>query len=235
MTISTPSRARRTRKTRAETSESIRQALFLAAAVVVGKHGYANASISKITEAAEVAHGTFYNYFESRQDLFEQLLPALGEMLLTHVTGRVASHRSAPDREEARLHAWFDFLEEHPEFYRILNEGEVFVPEVFRQHVERFGSGYLRSLRRARERGELNDFSDEELEPVAYILLAARAYLTIRYGRADGKAVPVPDTVFSAYMKLLRHGLFAEGAADGADGGAAGADGPPADPPAEGR
>ncbi|WP_372399563.1 TetR/AcrR family transcriptional regulator [Azospirillum sp. HJ39] len=213
MTISTPSRARRTRKTRAETSEAIRQSLFLAAAVVVGRHGYADASISRITQAAEVAHGTFYNHFESRQDLFEQLLPALGEMLLNHVTGAVASESSAPEREDARLKAWFSFLQEHPEFYRILNEGEVFVPEVFRQHVGRFGAGYLRTLRRAKERGELNDFTDEELEPVAYILLAARAYLTFRYGRSEDAAAPVPAPVFSAYRKLLKHGLFAADAA----------------------
>lgn len=202
--------ARRPRKNRAERSEAIRHAIFLAAARVVGKHGYADASISKITAAAKVGHGTFYNYFESRQDLFEQLLPALGKLLLSHVTDEVAPLAGALAREEARLQAWFHFLQIHPEFYRILNEGEVFVPAVFRQHVEGFGAGYLRTLRRAKLRGELHDdFDDQELEPVAYILLAARAYLSFRYASAGAKAT-VPDYVQSAYMKILRHGLFVE-------------------------
>ena len=195
-------------KNRAETSEAIRQAIFLAAARVVGRHGYADASISKITALAKVAHGTFYNYFESRQDLFEQLLPALGQLLLSHVTSEVAPVADGLAREETRLLAWFEFLQIHPEFYRILIEGEVFVPAAFRRHVEGFGSGYLRALRRAKLRGELHDFADEELEPIAYILLAARAYLSFRY--ASGAKATVPDHVITAYMKLLRHGLFVE-------------------------
>ncbi len=197
---------RRPRKNRAERSEAIRQALFLAAARVVGRYGYADASISKITQAANVAHGTFYNYFESRQELFEQLLPALGQLLLAHVTEKVAPVPGGLAREEARLEAWFDFLRLHPEFYRILNEAEVFVPTVFRRHVETLGEGYIRALRRAKRRGELNDFTDEELEPIAYILLAARSYLSLRYANAE-----VPDTVQTAYMKLISHGLFTEG------------------------
>ncbi|NLS68168.1 TetR/AcrR family transcriptional regulator [Bradyrhizobium brasilense] len=203
-----PKLARRPRKKRAERSEEIRQAIFLAAARVVGRHGYADASISKITAAAKVAHGTFYNYFASRQDLFEQLLPALGQLLLTHVTEEVAPVSDGFAREEKRLEAWFNFLQIHPEFYRILNEGEVFVPTAFRRHVEGFGSGYLRSLQRAKQRGDLEDFSDEELEPIAYILLAARAYLSFRYVSGNGRA-PVPKYVATAYAKLLRHGLFA--------------------------
>jgi AcrR family transcriptional regulator len=205
--VATAKQLRRPRKNRAERSEAIRQAIFLAAARVVGKYGYADASISKITAAAKVAHGTFYNYFESRQDLFEQLLPALGKLLLTHVTDEVAPLSGGLAKEEARLQAWFHFLQIHPEFYRILNEGEVFVPAAFRQHVEGFGAGYLRTLRRAKSRGELYDFDDQELEPIAYILLAARAYLTFRYAAAGSKS-PVPDYVRTAYMKLLRHGLF---------------------------
>jgi AcrR family transcriptional regulator len=207
--VAIPKKSRRPRKNRAERSEAIRQAIFLAAARVVGRYGYADASISKITAAAKVAHGTFYNYFESRQDLFEQLLPALGQLLLSHVTNEVAPVADGLAREETRLLAWFEFLQIHPEFYRILNEGEVFVPAAFRRHVEGFGAGYLRALRRAKLRGELQDFADEELEPIAYILLAARSYLSFRYASgASASKAPVPGYVLTAYMKLIRHGLF---------------------------
>ena len=49
-----------------------RQALFAAAALVVGEYGYEETSITRITEKAGVAIGTFYNYFETRQELFDQ-------------------------------------------------------------------------------------------------------------------------------------------------------------------
>src|SRR5271155_4036073 len=66
------------RLSRAEKSQLIRNKLFDSAAKVVGKHGYSDAMVSLITSEAHVAQGTFYNYFESRQHLFDQLLPSLG-------------------------------------------------------------------------------------------------------------------------------------------------------------
>ena len=41
--------------------------------MIVGELGYAGASVALITARADVAQGTFYNYFESRQDLLDQL------------------------------------------------------------------------------------------------------------------------------------------------------------------
>ncbi|MGE3594128.1 MAG: TetR/AcrR family transcriptional regulator [Dehalococcoidia bacterium] len=49
-----------------------------AAADVVGEEGYTAASIAKITARAGVAHGTFYSYFDDRQQLFDVLLPFVG-------------------------------------------------------------------------------------------------------------------------------------------------------------
>lgn len=201
--------ARRSRPSRAQKSEAIRRALFLAAARVVGDHGYAEASIARITERAEVAHGTFYNYFASRQDLFDQLLPELGRLLLAHVTAEAALAPDPISREQKRLEAWFSFLGRHPEFYRILNEAEVFVPEVFKSHVETLGTGYVRALKRAQDGGLLQHFTPDELEPIAYILLAARSYLTLRFSEPDDRG-HVPASVTSAYLKLLTHGLFGQ-------------------------
>ena len=64
--------------TRAEKSQKIKRDLLAAAAKVVGKVGYSNAQVSRITALANVGQGTFYNHFASRQDLFDQLLPTLG-------------------------------------------------------------------------------------------------------------------------------------------------------------
>ncbi len=47
-----------TRVSRAEKSEAIRRALLEAAVTVVGRFGYAGASIARITMSAEVAQGT---------------------------------------------------------------------------------------------------------------------------------------------------------------------------------
>ena len=71
-------RPQRAKKTRAQKSVEARAALLQAAAEIVGEYGYADASITRITQRANLAQGTFYNYFASRQDIFDELLPVLG-------------------------------------------------------------------------------------------------------------------------------------------------------------
>ena len=72
---------RKPRRTREERSEQIRQNLIQAGARIVGRYGYEGASIARITAKAKVALGTFYRHFASRQQFFDQLLPAMGDRL----------------------------------------------------------------------------------------------------------------------------------------------------------
>lgn len=204
-----PARGRgKRRQTRAERSESTLRALFQAAAEVVGEVGYAEASIARITSRAKVAQGTFYNYFASRQDLFDQLLPRLGDNMLEYIRERVDPRAMGAEREVQRLRAYFQFLEEHPEFYRILYEAETLAPAAHRKHMETVSAGYVRGLKRSYERGEMPEaFEPGDLEPVAFMLLAARGYLSMRYGAGrDGGTVP--DWVVRAYEKVIRYGIL---------------------------
>ncbi|WP_158600861.1 TetR/AcrR family transcriptional regulator [Teichococcus wenyumeiae] len=199
---------------RQQNNARIRHALFDAAARVVGEFGYAEASIARITEAAGVAQGTFYNYFASRQDLLNQLLPKLGEEMLAYIAAEVQGISGEVEREERRFAAFFGFLEQRPAFFRILNEAELFAPQGFRQHFENIAESYLAALRHAHARGGLPGFAEEELEPLVFLLMAMRSYTSMRYAYTDGgQARRPPDALWRAYAKLLRHGL--SGAAPG--------------------
>jgi len=203
------------RRTRAERSEDTLRALFHAAAEVVGEVGYNEASIASITSRAKVAQGTFYNYFASRQDLFDQLLPRLGDNMLEYIKERVDPDIRGVEREAQRIRAYFQYLEENPEFYRILYEAETLAPAAHRKHMETVAGGYVRGLMRSWQRGEIPEvFEPQELEPVVYMLLAARAYLSMRYGVGrNGGAVP--EWVLRAYEKVIRHGILSDAPADG--------------------
>ena len=199
---------RRNRPTRAEKSQQVRNALFSSAASVVGELGYSDAMIATITSRANVAQGTFYNYFESRQDLFDQLLPTIGREMLDFIRKFSSNAASEVDREELSFRGFFSFLQIRPEFYRILYEAEVFAPLAFRQHIEAVAAGYVRVLKRARARGELAEIDDQQLEALAYTFMGSRHYLCRRYARRDGEALALPEWVVSAYMNLVRGGLY---------------------------
>lgn len=196
------------RTRRQEKAEQVRLALFDAAARVVGKHGYAGASVARITALAGVAQGTFYNYFGSRQDLLDQLLPAMGEEMLAHIAAEVRGERDEATREEKRFRAFFAFLQKRPAFLRILNEAEVYAPRGFRAHLANIAADYRRALERARARGGLSGFAEDEIEPLVFLLMAARSYTSLRYAQGPGGRVKAPpESLVRAYVKLMRHGL----------------------------
>jgi len=69
------------RRSRADRISETRQTLLRSAARVIATHGYAGASIARITEMAGVSQGSFYTYFPSRQALFDAVLPEAGHWL----------------------------------------------------------------------------------------------------------------------------------------------------------
>jgi AcrR family transcriptional regulator len=197
---------------RAERNDEVKRRLFEAAAKVVGQYGYADASVARITDLAGVAQGTFYNHFDNRQELLEQLLPTIGQQMVEFIRERTDSAATEPEKEVSRFRAFFDFLREVPEFLQILNEAEVFAPAGYQRHLDNIATAYVRVLRRARKPGGIGDYTDAELEAIVHILMGARGYLSRRYAYADGAVRPVPKHVISAYEKLLLRGLFGGGA-----------------------
>ena len=183
-----------------------RRRLFAAAIKVVGKYGYAGASVARITEEAGVAQGTFYLHFENRQTLLDQLLPVVGEAVSQAIRERDDSALSESEREVERCRAFFDLLKEVPEYFRIQNEAELFAPEGYRKHTATVVATYVKALRRGLDPRDPDTYTDDELEVLVHIILGARACIGKRYASANS-GEPVPDYVFSAYAKLMRRGL----------------------------
>jgi AcrR family transcriptional regulator len=201
------SSAKLTKLNRVERNAWTKRKLLDAATKVVGKYGYAEASVARITEEAGVAQGTFYNHFENRQELLDQLLPKLGMDMVQFIRERTGT-ADAASQEIRRFGAFFDFIREVPEFLRILNEAEFFAPVGYQKHLDNISTAYVRILRRARQAGAIKDFNDEEFEAIVHMFMGARGYLSRRYSYANGAVKAVPDHVISAYEKLITRGLF---------------------------
>lgn len=193
---------------RNERGKMIREALFKAAAEVVGEHGYQEASISMITQRAGVAQGTFYNHFQSRQDILDQLLPALGREMMHHIAACSKKGKTALEREEAGFKGFFSFLKQNPHFFRILNEAESFAPDAYRAHMEHVMTGYLKFLTGARAAQETPSFDERELQVVVLVLMAARSYIAWRFVKEEGNTEDIPDWIVKAYRKLITGGVF---------------------------
>jgi AcrR family transcriptional regulator len=189
-------------------SEKTRALLLQAATKIVGQQGYANASVAAITIHAGVAQGTFYNYFSTRQELLDQLLPSIGNDMLLYIQKRMNESTDEMEAEALRFRAFFEYLNMVPEFLRILSEAEVFAPAGFHKHLDNITAGYVKILKRARAKGALYDLNDDEIEAAVHLLMGARGYLARRYAYADGEITEVPEYMYSAYIKLIENWLF---------------------------
>jgi AcrR family transcriptional regulator len=196
-----------TKLNRIERNAWTKQKIFDAATKIVGKYGYAEASVARITDEAGVAQGTFYNHFENRQELLDQLLPKIGIDMVRFIRARTGTAQTAREEIE-RFTAFFDFIREVPEFLRILNEAEFFAPTGYQIHFDNISTAYVRILKRARLAGTIGNFSDEEFEAIVQMLMGARGYLSRRYSYSGGAVSAVPDHVILAYQKLVTRGLF---------------------------
>jgi len=210
MKTSSSSKPEGTKKaTRAEKVASNRLALLRAGAEVVGERGYEEASVARIVERAGLAHGTFYKHFESRQAMFDELLPSMGNELLEEVRELVRGSKDILDVEEKGFRGFFEYVVKHPGFYRVLNEAEVAAPAAFDQHISNLARHYTQALKRSRNRGEIRGYDERELEVVAFVLMAARFYVYLRFSKSGAKAKRIPDWVVTAYMKFVSRGLKA--------------------------
>ena len=92
-----------------ERGERTRRRLLEAAEAVFAELGYHDASIVKITEAAGVGQGTFYLYFASKKDVFDELVLDLNHRVrqamteaASRGTTRAEMERLGTDRAQTR-------------------------------------------------------------------------------------------------------------------------------------
>jgi len=177
--------------------------LLEAAAQEFGERGYHEAAITGITARAGVALGTFYTYFESKEELFRALVRDMSHATRAHVADAV---RGAPDRlaaERIGLAAFIAFTRKHPELYRIIEEAQFVAEDVYREHYLTFVDGYREGLGAARARGEIADGPDELR---AWALIGMSVFLGMRYGlwQKDMEPAEVADRAIDLVSEGLR-------------------------------
>lgn len=180
--------------------------LLEAAAQEFGARGYHEAAITGITGRAGVALGTFYTYFESKEELFRALVRDMSHATRQHVAEAVAG---APDRlaaERLGLAAFIGFTRQHPELYRIIEEAQFVAEDAYREHYRSFVEGYRRNLAAASARGEISDGPDELR---AWALIGMSVFLGMRYAIWD-KDVPAAQVADEA-IDLVSEGLRTRG------------------------
>lgn len=176
--------------------------LLDAAAVEFGERGFHETSISGITRRAGTALGSFYTYFDSKEEIFQALVRYMSEQLRDHVTPMV---QAAPDEiaaERVGLGSFLGFVREHKEIYRIIDEAQFVDYASYRRHYETTVERIRQRLAAGAERG---DVRADVGEVHAWAIAGMNVFLGMRYGLWD-EAADIDDITRIA-NDLLANGL----------------------------
>lgn len=194
---------------RTERGSRTRRRILAVATEVFAEHGYHAASIVKITTAADVGQGTFYLYFSSKQQVFEEVVRDLNSRVrrAMHEASSAETDRLAAER--AGFRAFFRFTAQNPALYRIMRQAEFVAPDVLHVHYETIARGYVAGLTAAQERGEVA--ADLDAEVTAWALMGMGELLGMRWvtwAQEPPVSGDVPEDVFDGVMRLIERALL---------------------------
>jgi AcrR family transcriptional regulator len=170
-----------------------------------GQRGFSESSIVGITQRAGVALGTFYTYFESKEALFQALVRDMSAQVRDTVAPAFRDAADALDGARRGLELFLEFVREHRDIYRIIDEAEFVDPTAYREHYETTALRIADRFAQARDKGEIaRDLTDEDLDILAWASMGANVFLGLRFFVWDSAD---PKRVAAVTNRLLRKGL----------------------------
>lgn len=178
--------------------------LLDAAAVEFGERGFHEASITGITQRAGTALGSFYTYFDSKDEIFRALVDDLSGKVREAARDALRAPLPALETEQAALAAFLQFARDHKEIYRIIDECEFVDPASFRIHYESTARRITERLDEGVRKGELREGLGEAH---AWAIMGMNVFLGLRYAvwSDDMQPADVADLANS----ILREGIAA--------------------------
>jgi AcrR family transcriptional regulator len=174
-----------------------------AAAEIFGERGYQGTSMDDVAAAVGVSKPLVYQYYGSKDGLFQACLSRLRSQLFDAVSDAVLA---APDAERALyagLLAWFRFLDDHPRAWSVFVDEQMLTSgpadEVRADFVDLIAKMVRLNLPANRE------FSDDEILLVAQGLSGATERIAVWRSRNGGR--PAPEEVARGLMDLFWIGL----------------------------
>ena len=116
--------------------EATRKKLLASAEIEFGSKGFPAASVSSITQRADVGQGTFYLYFHSKEEVFATLVRDIGAAYCHSIEALLAD-AAGQGGERQLVTLLLDFVASQPGRHRILREAQFVDAPVFREVQEK--------------------------------------------------------------------------------------------------
>ena len=187
-----------------------RARLVQAAKEIFEENGFLDARISDIAERAGLSHGSFYHYFESKEQVFREVAETVDERIAAPLTEVVLAPSSTATPAERIREAMRAHLETYREDARIMGVIEQvsryddYVHDVLRDRHKHYTEQIADSIRQLQRRG----LADRDLDPtVAATALGAMtnrfAELWLAQGQLECDVDAGAEQLARLYMNAL--------------------------------
>jgi len=158
-----------------------RERLVDAAKVIFEEHGFLEARVSDITDEAGLSHGSFYYYFESKEEVFREVAEAVDELLSAPLGDVILDDSSqAAPRERIReaMRRYFESYRDQARILGVIEQVSRYDDQVgairLARH-QRYTEQVADSIRRLQHR----QLADPKLDPA--IIAGALGAVTTRF------------------------------------------------------
>ena len=185
-------------------AQRTRTALVDAARQVFDERGYHNTRITDITDAADVAVGTFYTYFATKEDVFEVVL----ESVEAEVLDSERRPRGLPPIESIRAtnRLYVESFRRNARFWAMLEEAAMsneLARRVIISRQQKSRARTERALRRWMARGEIPPVDDVAFTAEALGAVTERcAYLWFVFGQGTD-VDRAADRLTTVWVRML--------------------------------
>ena len=171
-----------------------------------GERGFSDSSIVGITQRAGVALGTFYTYFDSKEALFQALVRDMSAQVRDMSARRFGEgNRCASTANGARSKPSFGSRATIATSTGSSTKPSSSSLPPIASIMKRPRPALPRASHAARDKGEISaDFSDEDLDILAWGMMGANVFLGLRFAVWDSAD---PKKVAEAMSRVWRTGL----------------------------
>jgi len=176
-------------------TEETRRALLSAARSLFREQGYAATTVADITRRAERGHGTFYLYFDNKQDVFAALLAGMGDAIKGQAR-TLWRHESPVFAVWLGVRNFFEVVTADQDLWHLLEEMAA-VDQTARALRARMRASFVHHVRRGLEESPHLAATDLDLDLVADLLMA----MVFRFARLGH--LPAPPDVLACYVSVV--------------------------------
>lgn len=168
--------------------------------------GVSTTSVNEIIEKAEVATGTFYNYFDDKIAVYKYLLDDYSAIIRKRINDAIRTVDTRYEKERISIKTFLEFAREDKLSYRIIWESLFIDQRLFVNYYTNFSNLYVNQLKTAVKASQVKDNID--LKTLSFMLMGIANFAGLQIVFKGDTTDEELDEITDQIMYVLKNGMF---------------------------